>query len=98
MIPEEDIPSPEEEGQTEDGSRQNWDGRQAEMTERTRGITLDAASGIEIALEATTPNQKGSETSGGGNCKWRCERSLTMKVQKTARKPSRNGSGHGEHR
>ena len=63
MIPEEDLPSPEEEGQTEDGSRQNWDGRQAEMEERARGIELDEESRIEIALEATTPSQKGSEKS-----------------------------------
>ena len=65
MIPEEDLPSPgEEEGQTEVGSRQKWDDRQAEMAERTRGIALGAASRIEIALEATTPSQKGSATSG----------------------------------
>ena len=65
MITEEDLPSPEgEEGQTEDGSRQNWDDREAEMAEKTRGISLYAASRIEIALEATTPSQKGSATSG----------------------------------
>ena len=65
--PEENLPSAEEEGEeggTEEGSRQNWDDRQEEMAERAREIALDAASGIEIALEATTPSQKGDDENG----------------------------------
>ena len=70
MIPEEpegSRPSAEEEGEedyTETGSRQNWDDRQAEMARRAREIALDAASGIEIALEASTPSQVGDEAKG----------------------------------
>ena len=64
MIPEEDLPSPQEDEEEEEGSRQNQDDRMAEVQEMMRAIALDAESGIEIALETTTPSLHGSEMSG----------------------------------
>ena len=97
MIPEADIPSPQDD-EEEEGSRQNQDDRLAETHEAMYGKAQDAASGIEIALETTTSSQQGSEKreKSGERIPNRHRRKYLMMMKTKVRKPAGNARRRGK--